>query len=298
MLKRKPVGLLIVGVFGLLSAAMAQQAPPPSGPNPQQTQSASPTVQSAGREYFNVKDGRLNLKLQNRPLEWILETLSDGSGVAIITAEGVGAERVTLELKDVPLEEGLRKILKDHDSFFFYAGDQDSPASLKAVWVYAKGRARGVKPVPVEQWASTKELEGRLNDPDPEVRSKALVALVERRGAGARDAVLKALKEDKDTKVRMRALQAALSRNLDLPDESVMGMLYDASETIRFLALDYLSEHPNAQALAQQALVDPSEHVRNKAREILERLDQAARPPAAVPPAVQGQQQQRPPRAP
>ncbi len=224
--------------------------------------------------------------------------ISDGSGVAIITAEGVGIERVSLELKDVTLEEGLRKILKDHDSFFFYAGDADSPAALKAVWVYPKGRARGVKPVPVEVWASTKELEGKLNDPDAEIRSKALVALVERRGAAARDAVLKALKEDKDTKVRMRALQAALSRNLDLPDESVMGLMYDASETIRFLALDYLSEHPNAQALAQQALVDPSEHVRNKAREILERLDRAARPPAAVPPAAQGQQQQRPPRAP
>ena len=93
------------------------------------------------------------------------------AGVPIILAEALHDRPLSLQLQDVPLEAGLRELLKEEDVFFFYSAEK-APSSLKAVWVYPKGQGRGLEPVPPEQWASTRELERWMADRDAAVRSK------------------------------------------------------------------------------------------------------------------------------
>lgn len=111
------------------------------------------------RPVVAVKGERLTVQVQDRPLDWILEEISRESRVAIVRAAGVGDERVSLQLHDVPLDEALHEILMDHDAFFFYGAEREAPAALKVVWVYPKGRGRGLAPVPPEAWASTQEMQ-------------------------------------------------------------------------------------------------------------------------------------------
>ena len=96
--------------------------------------------------------------------------------------------------------------------------------------------------------------------------------------------VLRALKEETDERVRATALNTALNKNLDVPS-SLLGSLVstDPSANIRFLALEALQADPNIRAIAEQrVLLDPDPHVKNRANEILWRLDGAAYPPGAV----------------
>ena len=56
-----------------------------------------------------------------------------------------------------------------------------------------KLQGRGLFPVPFETWASTADLQERLEDPDAEDRAAALEALVDRGGAVTEREIIKAL---------------------------------------------------------------------------------------------------------
>jgi hypothetical protein len=144
--------------------------------------STSPSKPARQGEIIAFSEGGLTVRVQGRSLAWLLREISHKVGLPITPAEDVGAQPVSVQLQELPLDEGLRQILKDHDAYFFYGVEGKGPASLKAVWVYRKGRGRGLEPVPPETWASTKEFEAMLADPDPAVRSRAVEALIERKG--------------------------------------------------------------------------------------------------------------------
>jgi len=246
-----------------------------------------------------VKDGYLTLKAENASLDLILKQLSMGPPGVVIEKGDVISETVTLNLENVPLEEGLRQLLKNQDSFFFYGVEKDSPSRLRIVWVYPKGKGYGLQPIPPSMWASTKELEGQLKDPNPTLRSEAIKNLVERKGKGASKLVLDTLKQEENEAVRTQALHAATEEGIDLPAGLLANVaLGDSSENMRFLALEALAGDPNAGPVAQGALNDSSPHVRKLAEQILARLNrrqQAGGKPAA--PSQQMQQQQPKPQA-
>lgn len=308
--------LLIVESAVLVPVVLAQErtgAPAASPPTPKETplsgkppeskkpaaskkpDSGKPTepgnTAESAKQIFGsgvvFKEGRLSVSVHKSSLEWVLEEISRKGGVAIMRAEGVGEERISIQFQNLPLDEGLRRILKDHDAFFFYGVEETSAgvrekstggkasAALRALWVYPKGQARGLAPVPPETWASTKEFEQKLTDPNPEVRARAVYTLIERKGDQALDAVLQAL-IDRDDQVRTRALYGALSSGVDVPADFLSDLaLHDKSSDVRFLALQGLAENPNARTVAELALGDPNEHVRLKAEEILLQLDSA-----------------------
>lgn len=265
--------VLTAGMIALVPTARAEEGRRPSFVNPSPPRDpSSPGRRYEERSIINFKDGRLSVRVQNRPLEWVLEEISREGRVAIIRADGVGGERVSVQFQDLPLDEGLRQILKEKDAFFFYGVEEKPPASLRAIWIYPSRRGRGLAPVPPETWASTKELEGRLTEPDPQARSQAVEALVERKGDRALDVVLQALR-DADEQVRSWALYSALSAGVELPTDSLIDLaLHDPSHNVRFLALEALATDPNVRTVGEQALNDPSPHVRRKAQEILETL--------------------------
>ena len=270
----------------LLAIVSAASPPTPAAASPalaapafagQQGTSVPASATAPDQPALRIREGRLDLKVRQRSLDSLLESIEQASGVPIFATLESGGAPVSIEVKDVPLDEALRKLLNDYDAFFLYTAQTGAPARLAAVWVYPRNRGRRIKPVPAELWASTRELEADSADSDPDVRSRALMALIERQGQGARAAVLRALEEDRDPRVRSRVLNTALARGVELPPAMLMDLLSDTSETVRFLALEALAEHPDAIGVAQRAVNDPSEHVRNKAGEILRRAEARSR---------------------
>ncbi len=224
----------------------------------------------------SVKEGMLTYTARNLTLRSVLEEIGDQAGVSVVIADSVGEEQISVEFKDFRLDEALRQILKDYDTFFFYGMEKGKEsASLKTVWIYSASRGRSLKPVPPETWASTQEFERMLADKDPRTRARAIDALIQRKGQQAAKLVLKALRDDSDL-VRTRALDRALNSDLDIPQETLTDLaLRDRSVNVRFLALEALSDDPNSRWVAEQALQDPDKFIRDMARDILRQLDAA-----------------------
>lgn len=233
---------------------------------------------------ITVEDGRLSVEIMDRPLEQVLDAISKKAEVAIIVDDAVEGALVADAFLDLPLDQGLRRLLRDQDAFFYYAAG----AGLQAVWIYPEEEGQGLQPVPPDAWASTEELELELRDRDPKRRAQAVETLVERQGDRALDSVLEALR-DRDDQVRAQALYGALNADVELPVPVLSDLaLDDPSESVRFLALEALANDPMIEVIAVQALDDPSPHLRTKAEEILGRLERAERGPAPSR-SVQGQ---------
>jgi hypothetical protein len=236
------------------------------------------TDERAEEPLVKVSNGLVTINARNRPLGWIFGQLLQASGIPIISSGNVGDSLVSVELHNVPLDGALQQILRGYDAFFFHGTEGDSPASLKAVWVYEKGRGKGVQPVPFELWASTKELEEQLANPDADIRARAYEGVIERRRSGALAAVLKAVKEERDISVRTRIFYTALRKGLQFPPDVLISLVYsDSSEVIRLLSLNNLYGDPSLRSVATSALQDPSPNVQNRAREILRELDGSGR---------------------
>jgi HEAT repeat protein len=248
------VSIALASALPWLTMTIKAQAPPAPKPAP-----------------VIVKDGQLTVNAQNRSLQWLLDEVSRQTGVAFIDNDAVDRSKFSGRFA-LPIDDALRKIVEGFDAFFLYGVMDQPPAKLRAVWIYPKGRGLSLAPVGAEKWASTSELAERLKSGDPLERALAVEALVERKGAQAIVEVLFGL-SDVDEQVRSRTLYAALNAGLELPPDSLQRALQDESENVRFLALDSLSNRPDARAIIEHGLGDLSSHVQLKAREILKQFD-------------------------
>lgn len=232
---------------------------------------------------------RITLDVSDYPTETLLEEISAQSGVAIIREYPLASDRTTLQLVDIPLEQALRRILNQQDLFFSFtpvaeasSTADESALLLSGVWVFSRGEGSQIVPVPARQLLSSSELTQDLTHSDSKVRARAVELLIARKGERAIDDVRFAL-NDQDAVVRERALQAALSAGIPLPEGSLGIMAQsDASATVRALSLAAIAGGPAAtllsdpaiENLAQIALGDSDPGVRDQAREILDQLKQ------------------------
>ncbi len=245
-------------------------------------------AQEARRSLVRLEEGRLTVRASAARLGRLLDEISRQAKIAVELGEGVGSERVSVEFADLPLDAGLRRILAEHDAFYYHRGGK----GLLTVWVYAKHRGRGLYPVPPDEWASTAELERGLTDADPAERAWALATLAQRKGELAREQVTKGL-DDGDQRVRTAALYQALNEGIELPPEKLAELaVSDPSYKVRFLALEGLAGEPSLEWIAEQALDDPNPAIRSYAESILDRLERANRPARASQPAQAGSQGQ------
>lgn len=276
------LGLIFAGHLGLLLSSAAQEASQ-AVVNASQSDAAIASSQLAGQPpVLTIREGRLTLQVLHGSLGLILDEVAQAAKITIVRGEGVGDDLVSVDLRNTPLERGLQEILRNQDSFFLYGAEGNSPASLKKVWVYPKGQARGLQPGPPEAWASVKEIEAKLANADALVRSRAYEALLERKGELALNAINRLVKEEKDDDVRTRVLSAALNSGLQLPvDLRISLASADPAEEVRLIALDTLRGDSNLAAIATGALTDPSPNVRIRAQEIINELNAASLPPTA-----------------
>ena len=120
-------------------------AEPPAAPlpSPQPSRSVRAPAKNEPLPFEpELSNGMLTFRAQNETLRSALASISTQSGIAIYMGNDLGNEPLSVEFRHYRIDEALRQILKDYDTFFFYAGDDGNQAvtSLKAVWVYPEGR--------------------------------------------------------------------------------------------------------------------------------------------------------------
>jgi hypothetical protein len=242
------------------------------------------------------KDGRLDVAIENRTLEWTLVQISQQSGVPIVSASGLGAHPLSIRFEKLSLEEGLRRILKGYDVFFFLSADDKATSPLKGVWIYPKGLGHGFAPQAPETGASLTEISRYLSDRDPAMRAWAVDVLIARKGPQSLPSVLQAL-TDPNELVRSKALYQALNSGVALPQDTLKDLVRnDPSPVVRFSALEAIAnsnpDDPSAaRGIAEFALSDSDPNVRLQARQILDMEHSTARIEPIQGQETQGQEQ-------
>jgi type II secretory pathway component GspD/PulD (secretin) len=260
------VALVSIASSGPLSAQQSKQVAQEKAQAPADARRVSAPVTVTA-------DGNLSVNVSRVRLGALLNEISALADLPIVVADVLVKDVVSFKLPDIPLDEGLKRLLAAYDAFYLFSASDKSPGSIKAVWVYARGEGRDLQPVPSSLWAGTKELEARLEDPDPGVRSDTYEQLIERQGERGLPTVLKGL-ADPDEDVRARTLSSAIDEDVEIPAVNLEALILDAQaqpQSVRVLALQAIQSKPEAAAIATSLINDPDDLVRNLARQILQR---------------------------
>jgi len=252
-------------VFGAMPA-LAQTSRPPAR--------SAATAPAPARVAVTYKNGMLSVRADNAPIMEVLQEVSSQATIAFIPAQDISAQRLTVAFESAPLAEGIQRLLPDNDIFLFVGVGEKPPSKVNAVWIYLRGRGRGMAPVPPEAWASTAELSEYVGTiDDPQQRAEAYRGLIARKGPKAEEAVVKAL-GDVDPQVRFMALYSATSSEVPVVPEVLFQALADNSRDVRYQALEKLARGEEAQArtAAEFARNDLDPVLRQHAQEILNRL--------------------------
>jgi HEAT repeat protein len=217
----------------------------------------------------SITDGALTLAADRQSLSAVLGAISSRTKIPIVVSDSLADARVSIALRAVPLEEGLRGLLAPYDAFYFLSADDGKAASIRTIWVFARGEGHDLEPVPPAVWGSTKELETQLDNTDPGIRSETIEALIERLGDRGLPTVLRGL-SDPDEGVRLATLSAAADAGIEIPANDLHTVvLTDQSQPVRLAALEELSSRPEAEAVARSLRDDVDLVVRNRARQML-----------------------------
>lgn len=229
---------------------------------------ALPRVES---ETLKLVDGRVDAHLHSARLPAAVGRIARAAAVELVGGERLADVPVRVELDGVPVAEALLRLTAGYDSAFEYRG--------------ARLVRMSIRPEPAGG-ADEAAAAANLDQPDPQQRGDAIEAIAARGGDRGREVVSHAL-TDADEDVRLRALeQTEVVQGLALPADALQDLLLrDASENVRFKALDVLATDPAVDAytlatIARGAEADRSELVRTKAAELREQLEAVSGPPA------------------
>ena len=221
---------------------------------------------------MTVEKGLLTVKLTHQVLGPVLAEIADKGHLSIVSVPSVDARATSIELRGVPIELGLRELLKDYDVFFY-----DSAGTLRSVWVYEKDAGAAIVPAAPDNWASTADVVRQLSSGSPAERISAIETLVARNAPGSTDLVNRALLDD-NAEVRERALDVGLSAGVSISRETLASLTYDSSAPVRILALEAIvagtpldgPDEAATEQLIRHMMTDPDTDVRAKASELLD----------------------------
>jgi hypothetical protein len=261
----------------LAGAASAQVPAGGSGSNegPRQPERHSSSCQQLDGAVV-VRDARVSIHAADQSLAMLLDAVARClPPLAIRLATELEDDRVSIAFADVPIDEGLRRVLHTYDAFFYYAGAASSHV-LEGLWVFPRGQGGALAPLDTVAWGRDADTEARLSYPDRGIRVRALEALIERRGEAAMDHVLTAL-ADPDAVVRAQVLDLAFSNGLPIPPDRWSALaLSDPSALIRLQVLQNAPDGPELASIAEVAQNDPDPYVQMEAKAILARVAAAA----------------------
>ncbi|MCF6147837.1 MAG: HEAT repeat domain-containing protein [Candidatus Kuenenia sp.] len=250
---------------------------------------------NTGAEVFDIKfaQGKLSVKLENSPLEKVLKEIMAQSGARIWLTDSIDTQ-VTIEYHDIPIREGIHRILKDKNYAFSYDPNELKEGKIsivsanKSKEIYTptskkpleKLTKRGGKKKKKKEKKDTKFdalAKDALENEDAEKREDAIIELGETEDKKAIEIIAKALETDANEDVRLSAIDALL----EIDDDSIVKPLSKAALTdkdpwVRESAVEALGEIESEEAIEiiKKALNDEDGSVREIAQELLDELNE------------------------
>src|SRR5262249_9931225 len=109
---------------------------------------------------IELSDGLLTVRINSSPASLVLDLIGRQSGVLIRSKAPID-EQVTASFRDVPLAQGLTRILKDRSVVFIYSNDVPDDSRLVEVHIFSGSAARpDVVTVPRPPLADIREYGG------------------------------------------------------------------------------------------------------------------------------------------
>lgn len=95
-------------------------------------QTAAPVdARREGGALVASRGGTLSVRVEDVALGPLLERIAAVAGVIIVHGDEVAGDPISIVFEELPLDEGLQRILVGHDAFYHYRG-----GDLESVWVY------------------------------------------------------------------------------------------------------------------------------------------------------------------
>ncbi|TLD40882.1 MAG: HEAT repeat protein [Candidatus Jettenia ecosi] len=242
----------------------------------------------ADEETFGIRfsDGRLSAKLKNSPLKEVLKEIMSQSKSKIWVNE-LSDEAVTIEFQDMPIREGIHKILKDKNYAFIYAPREIQEGKLCIIGA-SKSNEFFMDEIeePLERHQQFTERDDReavsfdslakdaLENEDAEKREEAIIALGESKDKKAVEVISKALTNDANEDVRLSAIDALLTIGDGSIIQPLSLALKDQKPSVRESAIEALGAVGDASAIEsiKNALNDQDDAVRELAKETLSEI--------------------------
>jgi hypothetical protein len=247
-------------------------------------------VSSKAPFVLSFKDNYLSVKVEKIPLGKVLEELGRKANLQIFMDAVIAKETVTIEFKNLLLEEGIRRILQGRNYALTYAqpsvssSNSASPQGIIGIKVVQSGSAHSDNPSAAihrrNEEKDQRSLEEMMHEAsgssNPLTRASTLRALGEyAEEAETFKVIVNALRDD-DPIVRRVALEVIEETGEQLPIDSIVKVaLNDPSPSVRMSALELLVNNNEraAEGALKRALRDPDPRVRNMAEGILKELE-------------------------
>lgn len=196
---------------------------------------------------LEVRDGRLTLRARDAPLAVILERLAEAGGIAIHLVEPV-QERVSLDLAEVALEEGLRRLLRHRNTLVVYNTYRGTPSA-----VYVFGSLAGAPAPSISARTDSAAAAAETSDDgEVDIETRMLKAALEiealeenfrdRSAAAASPGLLQDLLADSEPGVRITTLQW-LARTPEVAVDALLTALMDSDALMQKVAIQLILEH-------------------------------------------------------
>ena len=73
---------------------------------------------SPQKDFLKFKDGRLSTNIRDRPLSQVAQALIEQVAVNVRIADSLRNARISAQILDQPLEQGLRDLFRQNDAYF------------------------------------------------------------------------------------------------------------------------------------------------------------------------------------
>lgn len=232
--------------------------------------------------------GLLSVKLKNAPLDKVLKEIMSQSGARIWLSDAIDTA-VTIEFQEIPIRDGVHKILKDKNYAFVYTPNEKKEGGLAFIKqnktddvanrmnddLFQKSHLK-TPPSPKKGKGDRMPFEmlakDALESNDANKREDAVIALGESKDKRTLEILSRVLASDPNEDVRLSSIDALITTGDKNIVEPLSLALKDMSSEVRQSALEALAEvdAENSQELIKGALNDDDNAVRELAQELLE----------------------------
>jgi hypothetical protein len=162
--------------------------------------------QAPARWVVLVEGDRLTVQVDRVPLPLVLQQLARQAGLRVSGSDAAGDVVVSAAFRDVPLDEGIRRLLRAQPHVLVFAGARSGPGAPERTRISQILLVPRAKPGATDQPTGGPGLTA-LGDSDPRVRIGALEQWAQQREADSGDSVepLTHALVDPDERVRARA---------------------------------------------------------------------------------------------